>query len=286
MDTQSRLNRDTLGHPFGSEGYAKEELRAEIASMIIGDELGIGHDPRQHAAYVGSWIKILKDDPLEIFRAAAEAEKIQEYVLSLEQRQVQEQAIEQTRDELDDDAQQQQLEVPMETAKQENEYEQAVTEARHQEEKIKADTKSTREEISAAREARRLAELLATLNDEELLRLKAHYEQEARSASLTARTSDARPVSEKERRYLAVPYGERNAAKAAGALWDPAAKSWYVGPNADMQKLRRWLPENATRATNRGDQSTRRVFRGAALCGLRSQWRASGHGRPKAPDHS
>jgi antirestriction protein ArdC len=70
----SRLDRD-LAHPFGSEGYAKEELRAEIASMILGNELGIGHDPGQHAAYVGSWIKALQDDPLEVFRAAA-AEKI------------------------------------------------------------------------------------------------------------------------------------------------------------------------------------------------------------------
>jgi putative DNA primase/helicase len=34
-----RLDRD-LSNPFGSEGYAREELRAEIASMIIGSELG------------------------------------------------------------------------------------------------------------------------------------------------------------------------------------------------------------------------------------------------------
>lgn len=74
-------------HPFGSEGYAKEELRAEIASMILGCELGIGHDPNQHAAYVSSWINALKNDPLEIFRAAADAEKIQNFVLSLEQTQ-------------------------------------------------------------------------------------------------------------------------------------------------------------------------------------------------------
>lgn len=92
---ESRLGRD-LVHPFGSEGYAKEELRAEIASMILGDELGIGHDPEQHAAYVGSWIKALEDDSLEIFRAAADAEKIQDYVLGLEQKQVQEQAAAQT----------------------------------------------------------------------------------------------------------------------------------------------------------------------------------------------
>jgi putative DNA primase/helicase len=93
----SRLDRD-LAHPFGSEGYAREELRAEIASMILGSELGIGHDPAQHAAYVGSWIKALQDDPLEIFRAAADAEKIQDYVLGLEQRPLQEQATRQNQE--------------------------------------------------------------------------------------------------------------------------------------------------------------------------------------------
>ena len=49
----------------------------------------------QHAAYVGSWIKALKNDPMEIFRAAADAERIQNYVLGLEQKQVQEQAAQQ-----------------------------------------------------------------------------------------------------------------------------------------------------------------------------------------------
>jgi antirestriction protein ArdC/phage/plasmid primase-like uncharacterized protein len=83
-----RLGRD-LAHPFGSEGYAREELRAEISSMILGNEVGIGHDPQRHAAYVGSWIKALRDDPLEIFRAAADAEKMCEYVLGLEQKQMQ-----------------------------------------------------------------------------------------------------------------------------------------------------------------------------------------------------
>lgn len=94
---ESRLNRD-LANPFGSEGYAKEELRAEIASMILGDELGIGHDPSQHVAYVASWIKTLQDDPMEVFRAAADAEKIQSYVLGLEQVQVQEQTTQQSQE--------------------------------------------------------------------------------------------------------------------------------------------------------------------------------------------
>ncbi|EGY29241.1 hypothetical protein Rin_00007920, partial [Candidatus Regiella insecticola 5.15] len=48
---KSRLDRDLTGR-FGSESYAKKELRAEIASLMIGDELQIGHDPGQHDAYV------------------------------------------------------------------------------------------------------------------------------------------------------------------------------------------------------------------------------------------
>lgn len=78
----SRLNRD-LAHPFGSDGYAREELRAEIASLMLGEQLGIGHDPGQHAAYIDSWIALLQDDPKEIFRAAAAAEKIVTYVHGL-----------------------------------------------------------------------------------------------------------------------------------------------------------------------------------------------------------
>jgi len=80
---ETRLNRD-LSHRYGTEGYAREELRAEIGSMIVNRELNLGHDPKNHVAYVGSWIKALKDDPLEIFRASAEAEKISDYVMSFE----------------------------------------------------------------------------------------------------------------------------------------------------------------------------------------------------------
>ena len=79
----SRLARD-VAHPFGSEGYAREELRAEIASLMLGEQLGIGHDPGQHVAYVASWIKVLEQDPREVFRAAVDAEKITRVVRSFE----------------------------------------------------------------------------------------------------------------------------------------------------------------------------------------------------------
>lgn len=79
---ESRLNRDLSG-AFGSESYAKEELRAEIASMMIGQELQIGYDPSQHFAYLEHWAKVIKEDPNEIFRAVKDAHEISDYVLGL-----------------------------------------------------------------------------------------------------------------------------------------------------------------------------------------------------------
>lgn len=81
---EKRLNREK--GPFGSELYAREELRAEIASWMLGQEIGIGHDPGQHTAYVQSWIQVLKEDPYEIVRACRDAEKIKEYVFDLERK--------------------------------------------------------------------------------------------------------------------------------------------------------------------------------------------------------
>jgi putative DNA primase/helicase len=89
---ETRLNRD-LAHPFGSEGYAREELRAEIASLMLGDRLGLGHDPSQHAAYVGHFLQILRNDPQEIFRAASDAEKIVSFLQRFQQTQTADQTV-------------------------------------------------------------------------------------------------------------------------------------------------------------------------------------------------
>ena len=435
-----RLNRD-LSHPFGSEGYAKEELRAEIASMILGDELGIGHDPSQHAAYVGSWIKALKDDPLEIFRAAADAEKIQHYVLGIEQKQVQEHATQQDPEDLEEHQQQrnqveslQATEVTVMTAaktinpeqlansviegierakaglaewnnsvaqgigegaaavvidlvqqgkydealahlrtvatleatysdqghfdeiaktlkqgwrswQQENgvgpaitpamkrsfasipaelsqlssatadDYQKAAALARLAEQRVKRDPNSTAEDISAAREQRKTADLAATVHDSDFQKKVIEIEQQQSKMSSVQNTNSTSqqgnsqddkvyinvPFREKNeakilgarwdrgqqswyipagveqalfskwkqsgdstlnaqaettniktatdkvranRQYLAVPYRERLAAKAEGALWDKQVKSWYALSTADRDKLQRWLPEN------------------------------------------
>jgi hypothetical protein len=63
---------------------------------MLGNSLGIGHDPGQHVAYIGSWINVLRKDPLELFRASRDAQNIMEYIYSL----VQEQSLDKSKDQL------------------------------------------------------------------------------------------------------------------------------------------------------------------------------------------
>ena len=354
-----RLNRD-LSHPFGSEGYAKEELRAEIASMILGDELGIGHDSNQHAAYVGSWIKALKEDPLEIFRAAADAEKIQAYVLGLEQQHIQEQVQEkvqiqtqahntqqpseelpsseviamataQTQAHTHDqfiisivedierakaglaewhnlaaqtqgegaavraiervlkgqydealvhlqtiaalessysnqghfDALTKTLEqgwrawqqengvgpaitpamklkfeaIPIELSQLSNatpdDYRKAAELARLTEDRIKSDPKSTSEEIAAAREQRKTADLAVTIHDNDFQKKVMEIEQQQAQKKRQSGKTISKTI-------INVPFREKDAAKALGAAWDRGLQSWYIPVGFDPSLFDQW----------------------------------------------
>ena len=77
---QSRLDRSIFNAP-GSPNYAKEELRAEMTSAILSRELGVPHDPNQHAAYAKTWVEVVKNDPNELFRSASDAQKIAGYMI-------------------------------------------------------------------------------------------------------------------------------------------------------------------------------------------------------------
>src|SRR5215831_8392612 len=143
-----RLDRN-LRNPFSSAGYAREELRAEIASLILGSELGIGYDPSHHASYVDHWIQILTESPKEILYAAADAERISEYILRIEEQ------------------------------------------------------KPGKQKTQEARQVKR-------------------------------------DIALEERTYLAVPYDERNEAKALGACWDAVKKAWYIGPDVNPEKITKW----------------------------------------------
>lgn len=80
---RSRLDRSLSGR-FGSDAYAIEELVAELASAMIGAELGLPVDHLDdHASYLGSWLKVLKTDARAILTAAAKAEEASAYLLKL-----------------------------------------------------------------------------------------------------------------------------------------------------------------------------------------------------------
>jgi len=79
---KERLNRD-LRNAFGSHDYAREELRAEIAQVMVSAELGISDcDFTNNASYIASWLEKLRSDRKEIFRAAADAQRIADYLLA------------------------------------------------------------------------------------------------------------------------------------------------------------------------------------------------------------
>lgn len=85
---EKRLDRrDALGKRFGDDAYSLEELRAEICSAILASETGIAPGPEHianHAAYLNSWIKSIQKDPMVIFSAAKDAQKMADYLLELE----------------------------------------------------------------------------------------------------------------------------------------------------------------------------------------------------------
>jgi antirestriction protein ArdC len=78
-----RLGRD-MGQRFGDEAYAMEELVAELGAAFACAALGIASEPRpDHAAYVSSWLDVLKRDPRAIFTAASKAQEAFEHLAYL-----------------------------------------------------------------------------------------------------------------------------------------------------------------------------------------------------------
>lgn len=195
---ESRLNRN-VRNPFGSPEYAREELRAEIASWMMGQDLGIAHDPGQHAAYVENWIQALKNDPYEIVRAASDAERIKEYVMGLDREQ---------KHALADEEALGKLESGQESSLDNLAY-------------FQRDSKPQQEDLANNRTP------------------EAEPSRDVPKAPAPARET-AKDVT-----WLTVPYSEKNAAKKAGARWDPAKTLWYAPAGADLTPLKQWLPEKA-----------------------------------------
>jgi antirestriction protein ArdC len=75
-----RLDRD-FSTRFSCEALAVEELVAELTAGYVLADLGLAHHPRpDHAAYIASWLKLLKDDPRAVFTAAGKAQQAADWM--------------------------------------------------------------------------------------------------------------------------------------------------------------------------------------------------------------
>ena len=83
---EKRLNR-SLSSDRSSSEYATEELRAEIASMFLEQDLGVAVKDKHienNSAYIASWKSSIKEDPNILFKAIADAERITKFVMAKE----------------------------------------------------------------------------------------------------------------------------------------------------------------------------------------------------------
>jgi antirestriction protein ArdC len=82
---KSRLDRDFGRKRWGDAGYTMEELVAEIGSAYLCADIGITPEIREdHASYIASWLKVLRDDKRAIFSAAAHAQRACDFLQKIQ----------------------------------------------------------------------------------------------------------------------------------------------------------------------------------------------------------
>jgi len=81
----ARLERDFGRKRWGDEGYAREELVAELGAAFLSADLGITPEVRDdHSAYIASWLEVLKSDKRAIFQAAAHAQRAVDFLHNMQ----------------------------------------------------------------------------------------------------------------------------------------------------------------------------------------------------------
>jgi antirestriction protein ArdC len=81
----ARLAREFGRKKWGDEGYAEEELVAELGAAFLCADLELSLAPREdHAAYIAHWLTILRNDKRAIFRAASYAQRAADFLHDLQ----------------------------------------------------------------------------------------------------------------------------------------------------------------------------------------------------------
>ncbi len=192
---ETRLAREQS--PFGAGQYAREALRAEIASYLVCREVGLAPDPSAHSAYAQRWSDMIRKDRNVLFRSARDGEVMRTWVMEPDKR-------------LD-------LERTAHLHAQVARKDQIMQPTNE-----KAQQPVRVQEYSASRDERK----------EKSLSLQS---------SRTART------------YLAVPFEDKDQARALGARFDRKAKSWYAPNEAALEKLAHWKVDQAPKSASLAD---------------------------------
>lgn len=316
---------------------------------------GVPHDPSQHAAYVGSWVKALDDDPKEIIAASSQAMEITNYIgqfdRGLQQVQTQEQtqtqqahqsivepSIKQSEGQkMQTQSEKTWLNVPFTEkdqakalgakwdGKQKSWYAPAGSEIEPLNKWATQQTPTTQtiQSIEASPEIRGEAisssQIFSALKENQYIKesgfghfefskdvfvdvgyedkgqakmdslrwdkneeswfipkgLEGHTEEALQSRiqhwltpstllknNIITQTNQHsyQPITLQDKTYLAVPFTEKDDAKALGAKWDKEAKSWYAPEGTDIKTMQKWLPENQTQTAPSLDSDPIREF--------------------------
>lgn len=97
----------------------------------------------------------------------------------------------------------------------------------------------------ASRDAEKITEYVIGLDQEKALNkgVELAAGQAVEVAQKTTEVSPSVTTVGVEKVILAVPFKEKEAAKSLGAKWDKDNKTWYAGPNADLEKLAKFMPK-------------------------------------------
>jgi len=280
---KSRLARD-FG-PFNTEVYAKEELRAEMASYMVARELGLGHNPDRHAPYVESWLKALKDDHNLLFQAARDADRIATWVQEPD-----------LRHRLEKEAQAKREVKAMERDEEKSQGQERVSNAvlvpALDAQKVLSwfydqgaptfldyQVAENAEEFSVTLKERAVLDIRKALHTDEgkvffeaaikdgfdpnsaffAESLKANlgiladngyrttkrFLNEIEKLQSQGQVQSSDKSEKPKRTYLFVPFSEKDQAKALGARWDGRNKRWYAQPGADLEPFAQWRTKAA-----------------------------------------
>lgn len=272
--TGSSTREDRL-KPNDTKAYALEEMRAEMFSVLAGAHLDLPVPVTNSAAYVGHWNQHFSGgDAKEIFRAATEAAKIltvlRDYERGEQPRaawfpqekdwpQLMEAQAARDKETANPGTDEKTIQaaslssLPPSAPELSREAflngESLVSRLKVMLRNPELLEKALQDDPQAARS---LEETLNGLTQKLTESSTKDMGMEAQAARIEAHITERQQQDQSRdqaqtREYLDVPYKEKNAAKAAGARWDPDAKKWYAPEGTDPEKFTQWRePEESS----------------------------------------